>query len=76
MAGVDLPTVKELLGYRDISMTMRYIYLSSNHKQMADGKLEQFTAAVPAMFTTPRTRQSRTRSQVIENFHAPVAQLG
>ena len=76
MAGVDLPTVKELLGHRDISMTMRYTHLSSDHKQTAVGKLEQFAAKVPAIFTTPSTRKPRDQSQVIENTHAPVAQLG
>jgi integrase len=76
MAGVDLPTVKELLGHRDISMTMRYTHLSSDHKQMAVGKLEQFAVKVPAMFTTPPTRQPHDRSQVLENAHAPVAQPG
>ena len=76
MAGVDLPTVKELLGHRDISMTMRYTHLSSDRKQTAVGKLEQFAAKVPAIFTTPPTRQLRDQSQAIENTHAPVAQLG
>jgi integrase len=76
MAGVDLPTVKELLGHRDISMTMRYTHLSSDHKQAAVGKLEQFTAKLPAIFTTPATTRSRNYSQRFENLHAPVAQLG
>jgi integrase len=75
-AGVDLPTVKELLGHRDISMTMRYTHLSSDHKQTAVGKLEQFAAQVPAIVTTPSTRPSHDRSQVAEKSHAPVAQPG
>jgi integrase len=76
MAGVDLPTVKELLGHRDISMTMRYTHLSSDHKQTAVGKLEQFAAKVPAIFTTPLTRPPYDRSQVVEKLNAPVAQPG
>ena len=76
MAGVDLPTVKELLGHRDISMTMRYTHLSSDHKQAAVGKLEQFAAKVPAIFTTPLIDPLLNYSQVIEKTHAPVAQLG
>ena len=76
MAGVDLPTVKELLGHRDISMTMRYTHLSSDHKQTAVGKLEQFAAKVPAIFTTPPVDHSRTRLQPIEISYAPVAQPG
>ena len=76
MAGVDLPTVKELLGQRDIRMTMRYTQLSSDHKQTAVRKLEQVAAKVPAIFTTPSTCQRHDRSQVVEKTHAPVAQAG
>jgi site-specific recombinase XerD len=39
MSGVDLPTVKELLGHKDISTTMIYSHLSNEHKANAVGKL-------------------------------------
>jgi integrase len=35
MAGVDLVTVKELLGHKSINMTMRYSHLSQDHKKKA-----------------------------------------
>jgi len=41
MAGVDLTTVKELLGHKSIEMTMRYSHLSPLHKKQAVKKLEQ-----------------------------------
>jgi integrase len=41
MHGVDLPTVKELLGHKTIAMTLRYTHLSSDHKQRAVRMLEQ-----------------------------------
>lgn len=76
MAGVDSPTVEELVGHRDISMTMRYTHLSSDHKQMAVGRVEQFAANVPAIFTTSSTSRALSDAQVLENTHAPVAQPG
>ena len=35
MSGVDLATVKEILGHKDIQMTMRYSHLAPDHKRNA-----------------------------------------
>lgn len=58
MAGVDLPTVKELLGHKGIAMTLRYTHLSTDHKQRAVHALEQFGEQVPAIFTTMPERRT------------------
>ena len=42
MAGVDLPTLKELMGHSDISTTMRYVHPTPQHKKEALKKLERF----------------------------------
>src|SRR5438874_13087711 len=42
MAGVDLATLKELMGHSQISMTMRYVHPTPEHKRQAVRKLEQF----------------------------------
>ena len=41
MAGVDITTVKELLGHKTLTMTMRYAHLAPSHKVKAVAMLEQ-----------------------------------
>lgn len=42
MAGIDIMTVKELLGHKRLEMTMRYAHLSPNHKSAAVDTLASY----------------------------------
>ena len=42
MAGVDLMTVKEFLGHKDIKMTLRYTHLAPDYKRAAISRLDTY----------------------------------
>ena len=55
MAGVDLPTLKELMGHANISTTMRYVHPTPEHKRNAVEKFERFN--LDQTFARYETRQ-------------------
>jgi integrase len=52
MEGVDLTTVKELMGHKHITMTLRYAHLAPGHKRSAIAVLDRLADKVPSIFTT------------------------
>ncbi len=44
MAGIDLPTLKELMGHESISTTMQYVHPTPEHKLRAVLRLESYNA--------------------------------
>jgi integrase len=47
MEGVDIMTVKELMGHKDLSMTLRYSHLAPNHKAKAINILDRIMSLNP-----------------------------
>jgi integrase len=52
MAGVDLPTLKELMGHSSITLTMRYVHPTPEHKKEALKKLQKYNSATPKIPTS------------------------
>jgi integrase len=53
MAGVDIPTIKELLGHKSLAMTMRYSHLSPSHKARAVELLDSVLSEIPELTSQP-----------------------
>ena len=63
MGGVDLATVRELLGHKSIEMTLRYSHLSQDHKSRAVKIMD----SLMGMDTNMDTKHISTRCLTPEN---------
>jgi hypothetical protein len=64
MAGVDLATVRDLLGHKTIQMTLRYSHLSADHKASAVNRLDTY-------MDTGKKRAAAQEPQPFDFFGGP-----
>ena len=68
MAGVDINTVRELLGHKDIRMTLRYSHLSQDHKRRAVDILERQMGAIWKPEQISKREEKIDVSQLLEDI--------
>jgi len=73
MAGVPLPTVKEILGHRDLQTTLRYAHLSPGHVQAAieKGSLAHLGIGTGSKTGSALEVEESETTQVVDTIGAP-----
>jgi integrase len=64
MSGIDLNTVRELLGHKDMTMTLRYSHLAPSHKQRAVDILSKQIVTVKSLSDSSSSDAVREMPQV------------
>jgi integrase len=68
MAGVDLNTVRELLGHKSLAMTLRYSHLSQEHKARAVEMLDKRLRTGTPVAQTPKSENQHKFYEVVSTL--------
>jgi len=73
MAGVDIATIKELMGHKDVKMTMRYSHPTPDHKKHAVEliKLKTMDTYLDTRYNSEALKDNVT---TLNHYNVPVAQ--
>jgi len=72
MAGVDLNTIRELMGHKSIKMTLRYSHLSSGHKKRAIEALNNQIGTIWAQEPVSKSAEETETPQLLTNSRVMV----
>jgi hypothetical protein len=67
MAGIDLTTIRELLGHKTLTMTLRYAHLAPSHKVKAMEILNETLTGQP---TSQKLHKKGAASHMEQPHHA------
>ncbi|MCB9748200.1 MAG: site-specific integrase, partial [Candidatus Omnitrophica bacterium] len=67
MSGTDINTIRELMGHKDIRMTLRYSHLSPSHKKLAVDKLGKKMETFWRLNQKYTIDENETISQIVKN---------
>ena len=74
MSGVDINTIRELMGHKTLKMTLRYSHLSSGHKKRAVDVLNNQMGTFWAQAPVSEISKKVEKPQLIEKVAVTVAQ--
>ena len=59
-AGVDLPTLRDIMGHKDIRTTMRYVHVTKEHQHRAMEKFEAERLRIEKQFEESQRRRNES----------------